>query len=656
MKRTLLLPIVCAVLIAGCAGSPDFIAEEPADVVFLGEHILTVDSDTEGANAVAVRGESIVAVGSRREVEGLIGETTRVVELGDRALLPGFIDAHGHLGLVMQVLDLVNASSPPVGPMRRIDDIVAALRDRIAEREIPAGEFIMGYGYDDSLLEEARHPDRDDLDRASLEHPIALLHVSGHLVSANSAALASFGIDAGTPDPPGGVIRRRPGTREPNGVLEETAAIGPLTKLIAGTGSPEKFARDLFRAIAYHARYGITTIQDGASSAAMVAGLRAVAAERPLGADIAVYLQGNQMEDGSALDAIGYSRDYENGVRVAGVKFILDGSPQGRTAWLTRPYDEGPPGKDADYVAYPTLDPDHYKRSVARLIRAGIPVLVHANGDAAIDLMIEGVNLAVGDDEIDHRSVAIHAQLAREDQLDEMKRLAIIPSFFAAHPFFWGDWHRKSFGDDRALRISPLRSAIVRGIPFTIHNDAPVVPANIMRLLEIAVERRTRKGFVLGAEQRISVEEALHAVTLAAAYAYFEEDRKGSISVGKQADLVVLAADPRAVPSEKLAEIPILETIARGRTVYTATAEVAGAAIDAASPRVGETSRQRESSRGRSADVVAGISSHAIEPVTQAIDFVRTGGKIVLAGMEGFKEIPGDETIHSCLIPKNGSW
>jgi hypothetical protein len=241
---------------------------------------------------------------------------------------------------------------------------------------------------------------------------------------------------------------------------EETAAMGPLTKLVAGSVSPEKFAGDVFRAIAQHAQYGITTIQDGASRPEMVAGLRAVAAERPLPIDVAAYIVGNQMEDAASLDEIGYSRDYLNGVRVAGVKFILDGSPQGRTAWLTRPYDEGPPGADPDYVAYAIVDPDLYKTQAGRLIRAGIPFLAHANGDAAIDLMIEGVDLAVGEEEIDHRSVAIHAQLAREDQLDEMKRLGIVPSFFAAHPYFWGDWHRKSFGDDRALRISPLRSTI----------------------------------------------------------------------------------------------------------------------------------------------------------------------------------------------------
>jgi hypothetical protein len=171
----------------------------------------------------------------------------------------------------------------------------------------------------------------------------------------------------------------------------------------------------------------------------------------------------------------------------------------------------------------------------------------------------------------------IHAQLARTDQLDAMKRLGIVPSFFAAHPFFWGDWHRKSFGDARALAISPLRSARDRGLRFSIHNDAPVVPPDVLGLVEIAVRRETRSGFVLGERERVSVEDALRSVTLDAAYGYFEEDRKGSITPGKRADLVVLAADPRRVPTDAIGEIEIVETIARGRTVFSEKKEATSA-------------------------------------------------------------------------------
>jgi hypothetical protein len=495
-----------------------------------------------------------------------------VVELGDRALVPGFIDAHGHLGMVMQMLDLLNASSPPVGPMESIEDIVAALEARIEEGAIPQGEFVMGYGYDDSLLAEGRHPNRDDLDRASSEHPIVLLHVSGHLATANSAALEIFGFDETTENPYGGVIRRRPGTQIPNGVLEETAAHLGLASMFQAGGKvdPADFARNVNRAIAYHAGYGITTIQDGASSPAMLLGLRGVAAQEPLAVDVALFPVFGTEEDAASIESLGYTPDYQDGVRVAGVKFVLDGSPQGRTAWLTQPYDEGPPGTGDDYVAYPMVKPEFYKTHVKRLIDAGIPVIAHANGDAAIDLMIEGVEAALDGEEKDHRSVTIHAQLTREDQLDDMKRLGIVPSFYAAHPFFWGDWHRRSFGDARAMRISPTRSARDRDLPFTIHNDAPIVPPDMMRLLEIAVGRKTRDGVVLGEDQRLSFEEALYAVTLGAAYQYFEEDHKGSISVGKQADLVVLERDPASVSVDEISEVGVVETIARGRTVFSA--------------------------------------------------------------------------------------
>lgn len=560
--------LLAAALLIGCL-APEAPPGPPAELVLYGEHIHTVDPETEGATAVAVRGDRIVAVGDRDAVEPLVGLATRVVELGDRALVPGFIDAHGHLAMVMQMLDLLNASSPPVGPMESIEHIVDALRARIAEREIPPGELVMGYGYDDSLLAEGRHPTRDDLDRASTEHPIVLLHVSAHLATANSAALAAFGFDAASEDPPGGVIRRRAGSREPNGVLEETAAHAGLAHLLGDVEvTPEAFARGVRAALDHHAAYGVTTVQDGASSPAFIGGLRALATREPLRLDVAAFPVASELAPETPLHAFGYRPDYENGFRVAGVKFVLDGSPQGRTAWLTRPYDQGPPGAGPDYVAYPIVDPPRFRAQVDRLIDAEIPVLVHANGDAAIDLMIEGVAQALAGEEKDHRSVTIHAQLTREDQLDAMARLGIVPSFFAAHPFFWGDWHRKSFGDDRAMRISPTRSARDRKLPFTIHNDAPVVPPDVMRLIEIAVTRETRAGVVLGPDQRLDFSEALHAVTLGAAYQYFEEDDKGSISPGKQADLVILDRDPAEVPGDRIGEIPIVETIARGVTVH----------------------------------------------------------------------------------------
>ena len=236
---------------------------------------------------------------------------------------------------------------------------------------------------------------------------------------------------------------------------------------------------------------------------------------------------------------------------------------------MSKPYHQGPPGAKPSYSGYPSYLPDSYKRNAASMLRNGIPILVHANGDAAIELMVDGIDEAISDGAIgDHRSVIIHAQLIREDQLDRVKELGIVPSFYAAHPYFWGDWHRQSFGDDRASFISPLKAAINRQIPFTIHNDSPIVPPDIMRLVSISVNRLTRSGHILGPEQRATVEEALYAVTQGAAYQYFEENEKGSIAIGKRADFVVLEKNPMKVDPLVLADVAVIETFSRGKSIY----------------------------------------------------------------------------------------
>ncbi|MCY4027390.1 MAG: amidohydrolase [Acidobacteria bacterium] len=573
-RRRIFITATCALAGAVAASGPA--AGQPPDAgaaantIFVGDHIVTMEPDGPPVEAVAVRGETIVAAGAREDVLALRGDATRVVELGERALLPGFIDAHGHFLAVGMTLDALALHPPPVGDVRTIDDIVGKIRAWIAEREIPPGEMVSGGGYDDSLLAENRHPTRYDLDRASAEHPIVLTHVSGHLRTANSLALRTAGVTADTPDPPGGHIRRVGGTGEPDGVLEETAGgLVGSSWLFRPTDDLEGLAR---RAIDVYTSYGTTTIQDGATGAEMVRRLRAAADREPFAADVAVFPRFGTMEDAESATL---EADYRGGLRVAGVKMFLDGSPQGRTAWVTEPYHEGPPGAPADYRAYGTSDPDLYRAGAAHLIRRGVPILVHANGDAAIDLMLDGVEAAVAglDPPPDHRSVIIHAQLMRADQLDRAAALGAVPSFFSAHAFFWGDWHRRSFGEARGNAISPIRWAIERGVRFTVHNDAPVVPPDIMRLVSITVNRRTRSGHVLGPEQRATVREALHAVTLGAAYQYFEEDVKGSIAPGKQADLVVLERNPLTADPAELEHIRVVETFSRGRSVYARPAE-----------------------------------------------------------------------------------
>lgn len=558
-----------AMLLSACGESEPLTGSEAvhegADLVFLGDHIITMSGvETTG---VAVTGDRIVATGDETAMQSLIGANTRVVQLGEKALLPGFIDAHGHFSALARTADMVDLSPPPVGGAESVADIVRGLKLFIEQRQIPAGAAVTGFGYDDSLLAELRHPTRADLDRASTEHPIVIRHVSGHLAVGNSLALAQSGINADTPDPEGGIVRRlADGT--PDGVMEETA-MQLLPNPSAGLTLTR--AAELRReTIKTYTGYGITTIQDSNLPLAYIEQLRQEANEAEYPVDIVAYAMANPVSD-EVLDSIVAEAEYRGGFRMGGVKFTLDGSPQGRTAWLTEPYAAGPPGAAADYVAYPSYEPTEYLRRIPALLQRGVPALVHVNGDAAIDLMLDGLAAAAETAPLgDHRSVAIHAQLARPDQLDRMRELGVLPSFYAVHPFFWGDWHRLSFGEERARFISPLRATLDRGIPLTIHNDSPVVPPDILRLVSIAVNRETRSGFVLGPDQRISVMEALHAVTLGAAYQYFEEDEKGSIEVGKRADLVILERDPRDVQSNEIAGIGILETIARGVTVHRA--------------------------------------------------------------------------------------
>ena len=565
-----LISVAICVFVVACTGSEtDLIGAErlAADIIFTGNNIVTVDESLKNIGAVAVRGERIVAVGTAAEVLRLRSDDTRILKLGEQALVPGFIDAHGHMTFLARLINFVNLSSPPVGTVETMDDLVNMVRKHIDDTGAVPGKWVFGYGYDDSLIAENRHPTRDDLDQASTEHPIVLTHVSGHLAAVNSMALSLAGVDADSEDPPGGVIRRRLGSREPNGVLEETAAFS--FNMERSENSDPEVLEAMFRQSAdLHASYGITTVQDGGSTLNDVDVFRKAAARRPFPIDVVAFLGVNRVDD-DTLDSIQLEKNYTGGFRVGGVKFVLDGSPQGRTAYLSKPYNEGPPGTDEDYRAYPSYPAEKYNNRVARMIRAGIPVLAHANGDAAIDMMIEGVSGALaGAEMVDHRSVIIHAQLTREDQLPLIKALGIVPSYYAAHPFFWGDWHRRSFGEERAAFISPVGRSIELGIPFTVHNDAPIVPPDMMRLLWITVNRKTRSGFVLGAEQRATPLQALHAITLGAAYQYFEEDQKGSITPGKRADLVVLGANPLTVDPDMIKDIPIIETFARGKSVY----------------------------------------------------------------------------------------
>ncbi len=240
------------------------------------------------------------------------------------------------------------------------------------------------------------------------------------------------------------------------------------------------------------------------------------------------------------------------------------------TGYLTQPYHQ-PPGDDREYRGYPRIPRDELIRLVTRYHESGLQVAVHGNGDASIDDILDAFEAAQrAHPRRNARHVVIHAQMARDDQLDRMRQLSVIPSFFSLHTYYWGDRHRDVFlGPARAARISPARSAVERGLRFTIHADAPVVPMEPLRLVWSAVNRRSVSGAAIGESQRIDVMQALRAVTIDAAYQHFEEDVKGSLTVGKLADLVILSRSPLDVPQE-IDRIRVIETVVGGRTRYRA--------------------------------------------------------------------------------------
>jgi predicted amidohydrolase YtcJ len=543
----------------------------PAELIFSGGPILTMNDAQPAAEAVAVRGGRILAVGTRAEIEAHAGPATRRVDLAGRTMLPGFFDAHGHALICGLQALTANLLPAPDGPGDDIPALVRTLREWAAAnaQAVQRYQLIFGFGYDESQLREQRVPTRDDLDQVSTELPVVILHTSSHILVANSKALELARVTADTPDPEGGWFLRREGSREPNGVAQELA-MAPLLGLLFS-----RFDRDAWLAMARagaeaYASFGYTTCQEGRALPGATENILAAAERGLLAIDFIAYPDIVAARD--AIRAPLLRRTYQNRFRVGGAKLTLDGSPQGKTAWLTRPYHVAPPGQRGDFAGQPTISSEGAFREVDRAFTEGWQLLCHCNGDAAIDLMIAAARAAVAKHgAADRRMVLIHGQTLREDQVDAIRELGIIPSLFPMHTFYWGDWHRDSvLGPERAENISPTGWCLARGMRFTTHHDAPVARPDSMRVLSATVTRRSRSGDIIGPRHRVPVATALKAMTLWAAWQHFEDDQKGSIEAGKLADFVLLSDNPLTVDPERLSELKVSQTIKEGVAVYTA--------------------------------------------------------------------------------------
>jgi predicted amidohydrolase YtcJ len=496
------------------------------------------------------------------------GPQTKVIELGDKAMLPGFVDAHGHV--VMGGLQAIGANLLPA-PDGKVTDIASlqqTLRDwmQANEKAVSEVQLILGFGYDNSQIAEQRAPNRADLDAVSKDIPILTIHQSGHIIACNSKALEIGGISADTPNPVGGVIQREADGKTPNGVLEETAGFPVLAKLLSRIGA-ERAPSIALSGSRLWARYGYTTAQEGRGTPATWKILQRLGETGELKIDVAMYA--DVLVDRELVKSM-YSPTYTNRTRIAGAKLTIDGSPQGFTAYRDRPYFDPVGNYKPGYLGYAAADAEKVNEAIAWAYANKIQILTHANGEAAIDGLLVATKLAQSQHpQGARRPVLIHGQFLREDQVDGLRTLDILPSLFPMHTFYWGDWHRDhTVGPALADNISPTGWCVQRGMIFTSHHDAPVAFPDSMRVLDATVTRRSRSGDILGPHQRVDVITALKAMTIWPAYQHFEEASKGSLKVGKLADLVILSKDPTAVDPETLDTLQVLETIKEGESIF----------------------------------------------------------------------------------------
>lgn len=524
----------------------------------------------ETAEVVLVDNGIIKYVGTEENVKSLVDCDTQIKDLEGKTMMPGFIDPHSHFFYYVPAFGYCNLNPSPIGKVDTIEDLKQAMRDYIKEKNIPAGEWVVGLGYDTGGFEGKRHPNKFDLDDISDEHYIIVGHASNHLGAVNSKVLEHMGINKDSKDPSGGMYGRVEGSTEPNGYMEETAfmlEVMPLFPILDN----DKLMENLLDLQQYYASFGITTTQDGMLNQPRLDMAKEATKRNLLKLDVVMY-PGKPEFDAGMLDDSEVKFEY-NGThcRFGGLKLFLDGSPQGRTAWLTEPYKNIGNGQGDDYVAYPIYDDafvyDYYKTAIEK----GYQVLTHVNGDRAIDQLISNYEKAKKDlgSDADLRPVAIHSQITREEQIDKYKELGMMPSYFVDHTFFWGDAHIENLGIERAKRISPLKTTIEKEVKFTLHQDTPVIPPNMIRTINSAVNRISKSGNSLAGVENVTVYDALKAITVDGAYQYHEENRKGTIEVGKLADFVIMNINPLEISNDQILSLEVLQTIKEDEIVYS---------------------------------------------------------------------------------------
>jgi predicted amidohydrolase YtcJ len=585
-RASVILPAVALSSILGllcCSRTETAATATGADLIFTGGDILTMaGSEPQYAEALAVKDGRIAAVGSRDAVLKEKGAATKVIDLGGRTLLPGFIDTHGHMiyaGKNLVDANLFNCADIP--------DLLDRMKAQLAR--VPEDAWIVGFGYQARSMKEGRPPTIGELDSVSADRPVMVVDSSGHLGAGNSAAFKAAGITPETPDPTGGVFSRREGTRELAGPMEETALNAVRSKRPPFSGKLAEQA--VTGAARLWASHGQTTAQEaglglGNDDIAIVRhaidnqllpidlflAAKDATTDDTINAAYAVASEYNRSPEGTSQKLLAERPDldkrYINRVRLGGIKFWLDGSLD--NAWFTEPYTVNPQGKEGAFAGYRQIPDEVLDAAFDKYWPTSFQIHMHMNGDAAADQALRSIGRAVQKHGMsDHRPVFIHASWLRKDQIDLMKDYGAIPSFLTAGIVAGGDSVVKLWGPERSAGAMAANTFLKRGLPFTFSHDAPVSPTpTILGLVHSGVNRVSGSGQVVGPDERVPAYAALRAVTAMAAFQIREEKTKGTLEAGKLADLVILDRNPLKVEPATIEDISVEETIKEGRTVY----------------------------------------------------------------------------------------
>ncbi|HEV3252774.1 MAG TPA: amidohydrolase [Candidatus Acidoferrales bacterium] len=532
-------------------------ASSSADLVLTKGAIYTGDPQRPRVEAIAVRGEWIVAAGSNDEVHKWIGPKTQVVDLRGAFAMPGFNDAHVHFGYAA-----AEKMAVAIEGARSLEEFQRRVRDRLSD--FTPGEWITGRGWDHTLWPEKRFPTRQDLDAVSRDHPMFFARVDGHVGVANSLALKLCGITRETADPPGGRILHDPKTGEPTGMLEEDAAMDLVRSRIPGLSATQR-RRGIELVIAEASRNGITSAQDNSDWADFLV-YKQLKSEGKLPLRITEWLPFTApLDQLEALRKQGGSSD--PWLKTGPLKGFLDGSLGSRTAALLAPYADDPGNS-----GILRMDPDDLKKMAIERDRAGFQIAFHAIGDRANRVALDTfAAVRVANGERDRRDRVEHAQVVAAGDIERFAALDVIASMQPCHLLTDERWTDARLGTGRSVDVHAWNSMKKHGVRLAFGTDYPVEPISPLRGLYACVTRELPEGGPAGGwrpQEKLSIEDCIGNYTLGSAYAQFEEQRKGQLTPGKLADVVVLSADITRIPPHELLRVQVRMTLTGGRIVY----------------------------------------------------------------------------------------